>query len=103
MKQILFKRGLWIPGMTMTGGKKGQEPNKMSMPAVLRAQKDFANVDSSLEVLLKRRGGVALMLPKFHCKLNPIELCGVDLSGGSAETASTLSRACERTFLRATG
>ncbi|CAB1109985.1 unnamed protein product [Ectocarpus sp. CCAP 1310/34] len=75
MKQILFERGLWIPGMTMSGGKTGQEPNKkMSMPAVLRAQKDFANVDSSLEVLLKRHGGVALMLPKFHCELNPIEL-----------------------------
>ena len=75
LKQILFERGLWIPGMSMLGGKKGQKPNrKMSMPAVLREQKDFAKVDSSLLVLLKRHGGVALMLPKFHCELNPIEL-----------------------------
>ncbi|CAM9441094.1 unnamed protein product [Ectocarpus sp. 4 AP-2014] len=75
MKHILFERGLWFPGLTFLGGKKGQVPNsKMSMPAVLSAQKDFANVDSSLEVLLNHHGGVALMLPKFRCELNPIEL-----------------------------
>ncbi|CAM9434088.1 unnamed protein product [Ectocarpus sp. 6 AP-2014] len=61
--------------MSMTGAKKGQKANlKMSMPAVLREQKDFAKVDCSLEVLLKRHGGVARMLPKFHCELNPIGL-----------------------------
>ncbi|CAB1112352.1 unnamed protein product [Ectocarpus sp. CCAP 1310/34] len=75
LKQVLFERGLWIPGMSMTGAKKGQKAIlKTSMPAVLRGQKDFAKVDSSLEVLLKRHGGVALMLPKFHFELNQIEL-----------------------------
>ena len=75
LEQVLFEKGLWIPGMSMTGAKKGQAANpKMSMPAVLREQKDFAKVESSLEFLLKRHGGVAFMLPKFRCELNPIEL-----------------------------
>ena len=44
------------------------------MVAVLGKQLDFKNVDPSLMVLVKRCGGVAIMLPKFHCQLNPIEL-----------------------------
>ena len=46
IKQILFEGGLWIPGTSMTGAKKGQKANpEMSMPAVLRKQKDFASLN----------------------------------------------------------
>lgn len=75
-RQILFERGLLVPGMTKTGSKRGDKnPNlALSKVAVLSAQLDFKNVDPSLVVLVKRCGGVAIMLPKFHCEINPIEL-----------------------------
>ncbi|CAB1109141.1 unnamed protein product [Ectocarpus sp. CCAP 1310/34] len=76
LKQILFERGLWNADMSMKGIRKGQQEYDpaLCMPAVLGAQEDFANVEPSLMVLVKRHGGVAIMLPKFHCEINPIEL-----------------------------
>ncbi|CAN0258112.1 unnamed protein product, partial [Pylaiella littoralis] len=71
LKQILFERGLLKPGMTKLGTKGDPES---SMVAVLSAQLDFANVEPSLVKLVRRCGGFALMLPKFHCEINPIEL-----------------------------
>ena len=70
------------------------------MVAVLGKQLDFKNVDPSLMVLVKGYGGVAIVLPKFHCELNPIELCGVDRSTGSAGTSSTPFSACGKTYPR---
>ena len=75
MRQIFFERGLLVDGMSKTGSTRGSKPNEaLSMVAVLGKQLDFKNVDPSLMVLVKRCGGVAIMLPKFHCQLNPIEL-----------------------------
>ncbi|CAM9916816.1 unnamed protein product [Pylaiella littoralis] len=75
LKQTLFERGLLVPGMTKTGAKRGAEPNpELSMVAVLGAQLDFATVEPSLVLLVRRCGGDAFMLPKFHCEINPIEL-----------------------------
>ncbi|CAB1103902.1 unnamed protein product [Ectocarpus sp. CCAP 1310/34] len=37
-------------------------------------QEDFASVEPNLVVLVKRHEGVSIMLPKFHCEINPIEL-----------------------------
>lgn len=76
LKQILFERGRWNADMRMKGIRKGQKEYDPAscMPAVLGAQEDFANVEPSLMVLVKRHGGVAIMLPKFHCEINAIEL-----------------------------
>ncbi|CAB1114732.1 unnamed protein product [Ectocarpus sp. CCAP 1310/34] len=46
----------------------------MSMEHVLGEQRDFKEVDSSLVLLMRRHGGVCVMLPKYHCECNPIEL-----------------------------
>ena len=72
MKQILWERGLFKPGMTKDGGKV-KDPT-LSMEYVLGNQPDFKAVPSSLQVLVERLGGRSLMLPKYHCELNPIEL-----------------------------
>ena len=72
MRQILWERGLFKVGMTKDGGKS-KDP-AMSMQHVLSEQPDFKAVPSSLEILVKRLGGASLMLPKYHCELNPIEL-----------------------------
>ena len=71
LKQILFERGLLVSGMTKLGTKGNPA---LSMVAVLSAQLDFANVEPSLVMLVRRCGGVALMLPKFHCEIISIEL-----------------------------
>ncbi|CAB1096333.1 unnamed protein product [Ectocarpus sp. CCAP 1310/34] len=75
MRQILFERGLLRAGMTKTGGKGEKNDPILSMEHVLGEQKDFKQVESSLVLLLRRQGGVCMMLPKYHCECNPIELC----------------------------
>ena len=62
----------------VTEGGRGQRGDKnsspaLSMVAVLGTQSDL-NVDPSLVVLVKRCGGVAIMLPKFRCEINPTGL-----------------------------
>lgn len=74
MRQILWERGLLQKGMTKSGGSGEKKDLNMSMEHVLGEQKDFKEVQSSLELLLQRHGGFCLMLPKFHCECNPIEL-----------------------------
>ena len=75
LQQILFEKGLLVPGMAKTGGKRGDKNSSpaLSMVAVLGTQSDL-NVDPSLVVLVKRCGGVAIMLPKFRCEINPTGL-----------------------------
>lgn len=72
MKQVLWERGLFVAGMTKDGGKT--KDLSKSMQHVLGEQPDFKAVPSSLQVLVERLGGRCLMLPKYHCELNPIEL-----------------------------
>ena len=38
------------------------------------SQLDFANVEPSLVMLVRRCGGDSIMLPKFNCEINTIEL-----------------------------
>lgn len=72
LKQTLAERGLYVPGMTKDGGKR--KLLHLSMQYVLGQQPDFQAVPSSLQFLTERLGGECLMLPKYHCELNPIEL-----------------------------
>ncbi|CAM9338447.1 unnamed protein product [Choristocarpus tenellus] len=54
---------------------KGEKNNPSnSMLHVLGEQRDFNEVVPSLQALVERDGGVCLMLPKYHCDLNPIEV-----------------------------
>ncbi|CAB1104296.1 unnamed protein product [Ectocarpus sp. CCAP 1310/34] len=76
LKQVLFERGLWNADMSMKGIKKGQQKYDpaLCMPVGLGTQEDLASVEPSLVVFVKRREGVAIILPKYHCEINPIEL-----------------------------
>ncbi|CAB1110820.1 unnamed protein product [Ectocarpus sp. CCAP 1310/34] len=74
MRQILWERGLLKEGMSKSGGKDEKKDESMSMEHVLGEQKDFKEVESSLELLMARQGGFCLTLPKYHCEYNPIEL-----------------------------
>ncbi|KIK32812.1 hypothetical protein CY34DRAFT_110837 [Suillus luteus UH-Slu-Lm8-n1] len=44
------------------------------MAHLLSQQDDFANQESMLETLIKKTGHLCILLPKFHCELNPIEM-----------------------------
>ena len=74
MRQILKERGLLKKSMSKTGGSGKKKDDSMSMEFVLGEQKGFKEVESSLELLMARHKGFCLMLPKFHCECNPIEL-----------------------------
>jgi hypothetical protein len=41
---------------------------------IMASQSDFANKRPLLEQIIEDAGHVCLFLPKFHCKMNPIEL-----------------------------
>ncbi|CAB1109399.1 unnamed protein product [Ectocarpus sp. CCAP 1310/34] len=76
LKQVLFERGLCNADMSMKGIKKGQQKYDPALctSVVFGTQEDFASVEPSLVVLVKRHEGVAIMLPKLHREINPIEL-----------------------------
>jgi len=44
------------------------------MAQLLSKQDDFQLQESLLEQKFKERGHICTFLPKFHCKLNPIEM-----------------------------
>jgi hypothetical protein len=44
------------------------------MARILSKQDDFANQISVLETVIREAGHECIFLPKFHCKLNPIEM-----------------------------
>ena len=78
---ILQERG--FTGLTGRGGKLLECKGFNCKPGatdcccrqILYCQPDFQQVESLLETLCKSRGFQILFLPKFHCKLNPIEQC----------------------------
>ena len=41
----------------------------------LASHPDFRNEKNKIEHALNRRGHACILLPKFHCELNPIERC----------------------------
>jgi hypothetical protein len=50
------------------------ESQNCCMAWLLSQQEDFMDQESMLETLIKSAGHLCLFLPKFHCKLNPIEM-----------------------------
>jgi len=57
------------------------ENTNCCMARLLSKQEDFMNQVSMLETLIRKSGHECIFLPKFHCKLNPIEMvCNSRLS-----------------------
>jgi hypothetical protein len=50
------------------------ESTNCCMAHLLSQQKDFTNQPSMLETLIKKAGHECIVLPNFHCELNPIEM-----------------------------
>lgn len=50
------------------------ENTNCCMMRLLSKQDDFHNQESMLKSLIKKAGHECIFLPKFHCKLNPIEI-----------------------------
>ncbi|KAF8812735.1 hypothetical protein BYT27DRAFT_7220844 [Phlegmacium glaucopus] len=48
--------------------------NNCCMACILSKQEDFTNQISMLETVIWEAGDLCVFLPKFHCKLNPIEM-----------------------------
>ena len=47
------------------------------MARLLSQQDDFVHQESMLETCIKAAGHECILLPKFHCELNPIEMVSV--------------------------
>ena len=50
------------------------EDTDCCMACLLSKQNDFMNQESMLETLIKKARHECIFLPKFHCKLNLIEM-----------------------------
>jgi len=55
------------------------ESQNCCMAQLLSQQEDFMNQESMLETFIQGAGHECLFLPKFHCKLNPIEMVSKNL------------------------
>jgi hypothetical protein len=79
MKAILEERGLWFANLPTecTRFKCAQAGVSTNCCChwVLYNQPDFSSVKSLLEDTCSGYGVEVLFLPKFHCELNPIEMC----------------------------
>ena len=62
--QILKERHCYVQGMKLEEMRK-----------VISSHTDFADEKTKLEQFLQNLGHICIMLPKFHCELNPIERC----------------------------
>ena len=62
MKLILQERGIDTSGMKAA-----------DMRLVLASHADFKYEKTALECFMQEKGQHAIFIPKFHCKLNPIE------------------------------
>lgn len=45
----------------------------LSLREAFGKHEDFAAIEPSLVLLVRRRGGFPLLLPPFHCEINPTE------------------------------
>jgi len=50
------------------------ESQNCCMACLLSQKDDFQNQPSQLETLIKAKGHECILLPKFHCETNPIEM-----------------------------
>ncbi|KAJ3503578.1 hypothetical protein NLJ89_g8370 [Agrocybe chaxingu] len=79
MAAILEERGIGTSKLKAQCGKKFSDcaPGRKDCCCrrTLYNQPDFVNVESLLDADTKARGFGLILLPKFHCELNPIEQC----------------------------
>lgn len=64
LKKVLQERGIDTSKML-----------KKDMQKELASHSDFKAEKTKIEHFLNQRGHVCILLPKFHCELNPIERC----------------------------
>jgi len=77
---ILQERGYNITGKKLqckSGKFSDCAPGRTDccLRRMLYNEPDFVNIESILETEVKVRGFSVILLPKFHCELNPIEQC----------------------------
>ena len=56
------------------------ENDDCCMARILSKQDDFSNQISVLETVIREAGHECIFLPKFHCKLSPIEMVSHNFS-----------------------
>ena len=66
-------KGFKCPQAPQAAAETDQPPN-CCCRHLLYSQPDFVNVKSLLEEHCEKRGFMVLILPKYHCELNPIEM-----------------------------
>jgi hypothetical protein len=75
LQQVLEERGFNVSGLRAKCKPVCPFENKdCCMARLLSHQEDFANQVSMLEQVITEAGHLCLVLPKFHCELNPIEM-----------------------------
>ena len=65
-------------GLILVLKERGIDTRNMKvddMRKELACHSDFHNEKTKIEHTLNRRGHACILLPKFHCELNPIERC----------------------------
>ena len=77
VQHLVFSIG--IPkGLIQVLKERGIDTRKMKLDDMrkeLASHSDFRDEKTKIEHELNRRGHVCILLPKFHCELNPIERC----------------------------
>jgi hypothetical protein len=77
LKQILEEHGFDVTRMHIKCSSVCHfKNNNCCMAHLLSKQDDFCLQKSLLEQKIQAKGHHYLFLPKFHCKLNPIEMVG---------------------------
>ena len=71
-EQVLRERGLFLPGMTLTGGR-AKNPG-MSMVARLEDCLEMSCAKTLLEEVIEQKGHMCIFGAKFHCECSAIEL-----------------------------
>ena len=75
MKQVLVKQGLWRDGLLMQCKPKCLLGAKnCCAKQILELQPDFEAQKSLVQEVIEAAGHCCIFLPKFHCKLNFIEI-----------------------------
>ncbi|KAJ3978884.1 hypothetical protein F5890DRAFT_1559520 [Lentinula detonsa] len=81
LKRVLEERGFNVSQLhTKCSPVCPFENTGCCMARLLSQQDNFVNQPSMLEELITQKGHYCLFLPKFHCKLNPIEMVHISLS-----------------------
>ncbi|PKC12706.1 hypothetical protein RhiirA5_372879 [Rhizophagus irregularis] len=79
MKQILIERGLWYDGLIghcQLCKLKIDDITRTDccMHKILSLEEDFKSQKSQLQEEIEKRGHICIFYPKYHCKLNYIEM-----------------------------